>query len=114
MQNVKQLEKLKSRFAENGGKLFFVDGFKNRAFASVKSLLADEKPSSTLCVVENLKTANQVRTALFDGAAPVISSVEEFKTLFHAVSPDTKKAAQFADKFKQAYPNIIIILNNVE
>ena len=86
MQNVKQLEKLKSRFAENGGKLFFVDGFKNRAFSSVKSLLADEKIASTLCVVENLKTANQVKTALFNGEATFISSLEEFKTLFHAVS----------------------------
>ena len=112
MQNVNQFENLKSRFAENGGRLFFVDGFKNRAFSSVKSLLADAKPSTMACVVENAKTANQVKTALFDGAATVISSLEEFKSLFHAVNADTKKASQFADKFKQTYPNIIRVLKD--
>ena len=45
MQNVNYTEKLKRRFADNGGRLFFVDGSKARAFTSIGEIIASENPA---------------------------------------------------------------------
>ena len=76
MQNVNYSEKLKARFAENGGKLFFADGFKNRAFTAVKEILSSEESLTSVCVVDGIQTAEQVKTALYEGASDSIVDVD--------------------------------------
>lgn len=104
---------LKQRFAQNGGRLFFVDGFKNRAFASVREIFTSESFQTSLCVVKSPETALQVKAALFGNGlgVEVIDSIDYFKHLYHEVSTDMQRAYEFAESFKRAYPRLIVTLN---
>ena len=112
MQGVNYSEQLKRRFAENGGKLFFTDGFKNRAFFAVREIFRAENPESVLCVVKTPETACQVNAALFASGreAQIICSAEDFKRLYHDISTDMQRAAELAPGFRNTYPRVIVTL----
>ena len=111
MQSANYVEQLQARFAAGNGKLFFVDGLKNRAFSSVKAVIANSGVKSSLCVVENAKTARQVCAALYPKSdAKIIESIDDFNTLYAAVDKDFKNVPQSAQKFKTLYPNVVIAL----
>ena len=101
-------EKLKSCFAENGGRLFFVDGFKNRAFGTVKAIFEQSSIESSVCVVQNFKTAQQIKSRLYE-SAEIIASLDDFKKLAGGES-SPKQLQTRADGFKKNHPNIIITL----
>ena len=104
-------DQLESRFAESGGKLFLVDGLKNRAFTSVKSILSRASISNSLCIVENSKTAKQLSSALYaKQEVKIVESLADFKVLYAEISNEFKNAPQIAERFKKLYPNIIIVL----
>lgn len=108
MQDMKYTEKLKSCFAENGGKLFFTDGFKNRAFSAVKEILTQASPESTLCVVRNFKTAQQINAKLGRNAE-IIASFDDFKKLCGS-DMSQKPSVSTSDGFRKKHPNVIVTL----
>ena len=113
MQNVNYSEKLKRRFTENGGKLFFVDGSKARAFSAVSSILAPQKPASFLCVTANASAAKQIKSALgkqFD--LTVIDSFEKFERLYREINDDVKNAMVNAGLFKAKFPYVLVTLSS--
>ncbi len=114
MQSLDYCEQLKTRFIDNNGKLFFVDGFKNRAFTAVKSILADSGVSSFICVVNDKKSALQIKAALSDDAntVDIISTMEDFRQMCRTAEVDAKRSTYQAEKFKNAYPRIIVTLKN--
>ena len=108
MQSEKYCEKLKSRFSQSGGKLFFVDGSKNRAFSNVKSLLKTSCVTSSLIIVRNEKSAYQVKRALFkDEKVTIIATSKEFMTLYN-------ESGRNPAKFKDSTQNVIIVLRDTE
>ncbi len=112
MQSLNYYEQLKTRFNDNGGKLFFVDSFKNRAFSVVKELFVESGASSFICVVNKKKTALQIKAALNDatGEIRIISTIEEFRQMCRLSDVGIKGGVDQAKKFKQAYPKIIVML----
>ena len=113
MQNVNFKERLKTRFAEDGGKVFFADASKVSAFSAVGELLSAENPDSTLCIVKNSTVAKQARTAIFaDKSATLILNSASFDMLLDGFSKDREKSSEYAKLFKEKYPNLIITLDS--
>jgi len=113
MQSVNYSEKLKKRFAENNGRLFFVDGSKSRAFLAIKEIFSVEKPTSSLCVVNDLWTAEQVKVALYKNSeAKIISNVNDFKNMCREINADLNNAQRHAVSFREKYANVIITREN--
>lgn len=114
MQSLNYCEQLKQRFKDMGGKLFFADGFKNRAFSVVKEILSESENPSYICIVDNKRTAQQVRAALSDeGKEPVIiSSVEDFRQICRENEIGVRGGSEQAKRLKSACPGLIVTLEN--
>ena len=114
MRNVEVEKKLKERFLGNGEKLFFVDGSKNRAFASIKSILEGYQNDSFLCVVKGENAASQIKRALYgDKETTIISTYNDFCELCRNAEIE-KDFALGAEKFKNAYPHLIVVLTGLD
>ncbi len=115
MQSLNYCEELKKRFKENGNKLFFVDGFKNRAFSAVKEILAGESVDSFICAVDSKKTALQIKVALSSSHKniEIISNLEDLKQMCRSADTDAKRGIG-AEKFKKAHPKVIVVLEHNE
>jgi hypothetical protein len=95
-----------------GGKLFFADGFKNRAFSVVREILSESENPSYICVVDNIKTAQQVKVALGseDSEAKIIASLDEFRQICSENNIGVRGGAEQAKKFKSLCPRLIVTL----